>query len=81
MLNGRLVALNRFINRSTDKCKLFFQALNKKAADFRWNEECEVAFQELKRYLVSPPATETCPGRDVVPLLCSLRVSSEQSLG
>jgi len=44
MLNGCLAALNRFISRSTDKCKLFFQAMKKKAADFRWNEKCEVAF-------------------------------------
>ena len=44
MLNGHLATLNRFINQSTDKCKTFFQALKKKAADFCWNEECEVAF-------------------------------------
>jgi len=54
MLNGRLAALNRFINRSTDNCKSFFQALKKNGSDFRWNEECETAFQELRRYLVSP---------------------------
>ena len=55
MLNGRLAALNRFISRSTDKCKSFFQALKKNEADFGWNEECEMTFQKLKRYLVSPP--------------------------
>ena len=55
MLNGRLVALNRFISRSTDKCKPFFQASKKNGADFRWNKECETAFQRLKRYLVSSP--------------------------
>ena len=35
MLNGCLAALNRFISRSTDKCKPFFQALKKNGADFR----------------------------------------------
>ena len=41
MLNGHLAALNRFISRSTDKCKTFFLALKKNGADFRWNEEYE----------------------------------------
>ena len=54
-LNEHLAALNRFISRSTDKCKPFFQDFMKKAANFHWNEEYEVTFQELKRYLVSPP--------------------------
>jgi len=35
MLNGHLAALNRFISRSTDKCKQFFLALKKNGADFR----------------------------------------------
>jgi len=44
MLNERLAALNRFISRSMDKCRPFFQALKKNGADFRWSEECETAF-------------------------------------
>jgi len=43
----------RFISRSTDKCKPFFQALKKNETDFRWNEECETAFQGLRKYLAS----------------------------
>ena len=54
ILNGRLVALNMFFNQSMDKCKSFFQALMKNRADFYWDEECEAAFQGLKRYLTSP---------------------------
>jgi len=61
MLNGHLAALNRFISRSTNECKSFFQTLKKKAADFRCNEECEMAFQELKRYLVSPSCYRNPP--------------------
>ena len=38
-----------------DKCRPFFQALKKNGVDFRWYEECETAFQGLKRYLTSPP--------------------------
>ena len=55
MMNRRLAALNRFISRSTIKCMPFFQTLKKNGANFSWNEKCEMAFQELKRYLTSPP--------------------------
>jgi len=64
MLNGRLAALNRFLNCSMDKCKLFFQAINKNGVDFRRNENCEATFQGLKKYLASPsypkPSPEKC---------------------
>ena len=48
-------ALNKFLSRSTDKCKPFIQVLKKNGADFRWDEECEVVFQGMKRYLTSLP--------------------------
>ncbi|XP_013658791.1 uncharacterized protein LOC106363622 [Brassica napus] len=53
-LTGRVAALNRFISRSTDKCLPFYDTLkgNKK---FEWSKECEKAFQQLKRYLATPP--------------------------
>ena len=37
-----------------DKCLPFYDILrgNKK---FEWSEECENAFQQLKRYLATPP--------------------------
>ena len=56
-LTGRVAALNRFISRSTDKCLPFYDVLrgNKK---FEWSEECENTFQQLKRYLASPPVLE-----------------------
>ncbi|XP_075658716.1 uncharacterized protein LOC142628520 [Castanea sativa] len=46
--------LNRFISRSVDKCKPFFQLLHKWKG-FEWNEECAFAFQQLKDYLSRPP--------------------------
>ena len=52
MLNRYLVTLNRFISRSTDKCRPFFQALKKNGTNFCWSEECETAFQGLKKILV-----------------------------
>jgi hypothetical protein len=51
-LTGRVVALNRFISRSTDKCLPFFKILKKA---FSWSEECEEAFKRLKEYLMNPP--------------------------
>ncbi|XP_024007765.1 uncharacterized protein LOC112083885 [Eutrema salsugineum] len=53
-LIGRIAALSRFISRSTDKCLLFYQLLcgNK---HLEWNEKCEEAFAELKKYLSTPP--------------------------
>ena len=36
-LNGKIVALNRFVSRATDKCLPFFRALKK---SFEWTAEC-----------------------------------------
>ena len=47
-------ALNRFISRSADGCRPFFQLLNKWKG-FEWTEECVLAFQQLKEYLSQPP--------------------------
>ena len=52
-LTGMTAALNRFISRSEDKCKPFFQLLNKWKR-FEWTEECVLAFQQLKEYLSRP---------------------------
>ncbi|CAL8076670.1 unnamed protein product [Prunus armeniaca] len=53
-LTGRALALNRFLSKSTDKCRPFFKALKKGQKD-KWDRECEVAFQNQKTYLTSPP--------------------------
>ena len=53
-LTGRAAALNRFLSRSTDRCKPFFKAI-RRAQRNKWDEECEKAFQDLKSYLTSPP--------------------------
>ena len=49
-----IAALNRFISRSVDRCRPFFQLLNKWKG-FEWIEECVLAFQQLKEYLSRPP--------------------------
>lgn len=53
-LTGMMVALNRFIFRSADRCRPFFLLLYK-WKEFEWTDECVVAFQQLKQYLSRPP--------------------------
>ena len=47
-------ALNQFISQSANRCRLFFQLLNKWKR-FEWTKECVLAFQQLKEYLSQPP--------------------------
>ena len=49
-LTGMTAALIRFISWSADWCRPFFQLFHK-WRDFEWTKECNVAFEELKRYL------------------------------
>ncbi|KAI5343204.1 hypothetical protein L3X38_011080 [Prunus dulcis] len=64
-LTGRAAALNRFLSRSTDKCRPFFKALKKGHRD-KWDDECEVAFQSFKTYLTSPPLlSKPIPSEDL----------------
>ncbi|XP_026377746.1 uncharacterized protein LOC113272052 [Papaver somniferum] len=53
-LSGLLAALGRFINRSSDKCKDFFNTL-KKGENFSWSSDCEEAFQKIKEHLAALP--------------------------
>ena len=53
-LTGRLAALNRFISRSSDKCKEFYDIL-KKNKRFEWGDKQEGAFQDFKKYLSTAP--------------------------
>ena len=55
-LIGMIAALNRFVSQSADRCRPFFQLLNKWKG-FEWTEECVLAFQQLKEYLSRPPIT------------------------
>ena len=53
-LTGRIAALNRFISRSSERCKNFYDIL-KKNKKFEWTEVHEEALQALKGYLFSAP--------------------------
>ncbi|XP_074283668.1 uncharacterized protein LOC141608205 [Silene latifolia] len=52
--NGRVAALNRFISRSSERCRLFYNLVRKNKS-FKWMPEHEIAFQELKTYMATPP--------------------------
>ena len=54
VLTSMLAALNRFVSKFADRCHPFYQLL-KKWKGFQWTEECEEAFQDLKKYLVRIP--------------------------
>ena len=51
-LNNKITALNRFVSKAKDKCLPFFHTLRK---SFKWMDECQKAFEELKKYLSSLP--------------------------
>ncbi|XP_050238331.1 uncharacterized protein LOC126687817 [Mercurialis annua] len=53
-LNGRVTALGRFISSSAKKCLPFFKQL-RNMKKFKWDEDCQVAFEELKSFLTNPP--------------------------
>ena len=64
-LTGMIAALNRFVSKSVDKCRPFFQLL-KKWKGFSWTLECDEAFQKLKEYLAKPPILSSPePGEDL----------------
>lgn len=53
-LNVCITALGRFISRLGEHAVPFFKLL-KKLGPFEWTPEAEVALQEMKKYLASPP--------------------------
>ena len=53
-LNGRIIALSRFIPQSGNRSLPFFKCL-KKNTMFKWDDPCEEAFQGVKSLLSAPP--------------------------
>jgi hypothetical protein len=53
-LVGCLTVLSRFISRLAERALAFFKLL-RKFRPFVWSNDAEEVFQELKRYLTSPP--------------------------
>ncbi|KAJ0548844.1 putative nucleotidyltransferase, Ribonuclease H [Helianthus annuus] len=73
-LTGRIAALNRFISKSSEKCKEFYDILRKNKK-FEWTEKHESALRALKDYLSSAPALMKPEKGDVLSLY--LAVSSK----
>ena len=62
-LNGKVAVLNRFVSKATDKCLPFFRVLKK---SFEWTDECQKAFEDLKKYLSFPPLlSPSIPGEEL----------------
>ena len=62
-LIGKIAALNRFVSKATDKCLPFFHTLRK---SIEWMDECQKAFEDLKKYLSSPPLlSPSKPGEEL----------------
>ena len=62
-LNGKIAALNRFVSKATDKSLPFFHTLRK---SFEWTNECQKAFEDLKKYLSSLPLlSPSKPGEEL----------------
>ena len=51
---GRIQYISHFIARLTDICELIFHLLRKNQA-IVWNDDCQIAFEKIKEYLLSPP--------------------------
>ena len=53
-LAGCVTALGRFISKLGERALPFFKLMKKKGP-FEWTQEADQAFQDLKKYLTSPP--------------------------
>ena len=74
---GRLNYIARFISQLTAKCDPIFRLLRKHGSG-EWDEECQIAFDKVKEYLMNPPIlVPPIPGK---PLILYLTVH-EKSMG
>ncbi|RVX11667.1 Retrovirus-related Pol polyprotein from transposon 17.6 [Vitis vinifera] len=64
--------ISHFIARLTDICELIFHLLRKNQA-IVWNDDCQIAFKNIKEYLHSPPIL--VPPMSGHPILLYLSVS------
>ncbi|CAA0818773.1 Unknown protein, partial [Striga hermonthica] len=56
-LIGKLAALSRFISKSTNRCKPFFDAI-KKNHKFEWTPDCQKALEAIKETLCRAPTMQ-----------------------
>ena len=77
-MTGRIVALNRFISKATDKCLPFVDSL-KGSKRFLWDDKWEQVFRALKEYMGKPSLLSKPV--DGEPLFLKLTVSEYAILG
>jgi len=53
-LQGRLTYIRRFIANLSGRCQPFTR-LMKKGVSFVWDQACQEAYENIKRYLTKPP--------------------------
>ena len=73
-LTGCLAALSRFISRLGEKALPLYQ-LMKKSSNFKWTEEAQVAFEELKKQLSTRPVLAAPKEKE--PLLLYIAATSQ----
>ena len=77
-LNGKIAALNRFVSKATDKCLPFFHTLRK---SFKWTDEFQKAFEDLKKYLSSPPMlSPSKPGEELYLYIAVSQAAASEAL-
>ncbi|XP_022032812.1 uncharacterized protein LOC110933920 [Helianthus annuus] len=68
-LNGRLIALNRFLSKVADSTLPFMKVLKEclQTDKFKWTSEAETDFQEMKAYIYKLPTLATpVPGEHLL---------------
>ena len=79
-LTGRLAALGCFISSFTDRLKPFFTTL-RGANRAEWDEECNLAFVEIKQYLTEPPILTSPEAGDTLYLyLAASKIAASAAL-
>lgn len=74
---GKIAYIRRFISNLSGRSRPFSPLL-KKDAKFIWDEKCQKAFEDLKRYLMNPPVLAApIPGKPLILYTAAL----EESLG
>ena len=79
-LNGKLVAINRFLANHASKSTPFVNTLRNclKKSQFKWTPEAEQAFSEIKECLINLPAlTAPLPGESLTLYL----LAGERAIG
>ncbi|XP_071708783.1 uncharacterized protein [Rutidosis leptorrhynchoides] len=60
-LNGKIIVLTRFLSKAAERSLPFFSTLKncEKNSNFKWTEEAEKAFQEMKALAIAPEAASS----------------------